>query len=134
MAKKTDKQKLIDKLDDLWSTRVRERDNKCILCGKHIGEVKSLQAHHWILTRKQSAKYRWDLRNGVSLCYGCHIHQVHTNPSAELIRRLESLCIANGIATKEEVEEIINDRHSLIKVNQAYMEDKFEELKKSLNN
>ena len=130
MAKKTEKQKLIEKLDDLWSKRVRERDNKCILCGKYIGEVKSLQAHHWILTRKQSAKYRWDIRNGVSLCYGCHIHQVHTNPSAELIRRLESLCIANGIATKEEVEEIINDRHSLIKVNNIYVEDKIKELMK----
>lgn len=130
MAKRTEKQKLIDKLDDLWSKRVRERDNKCILCGKYTGEVKSLQAHHWILTRKQSAKYRWDIRNGVSLCYGCHIHQVHTNPSAELIRRLESLCIANGIATQDEINEIINDKHSLIKVNNIYVEDKIKELMK----
>lgn len=127
MAKKTEKQNLRDKLDALWSKKVRERDKKCILCGKHIGDVKSLQAHHWILTKKQSAKYRWDIRNGVSLCYGCHIHQVHAHPSAELNHRLENLCIANGIVTQEEFEEIMNDKHSLIKLNNAYIEDKMKE-------
>ena len=90
---KTPLPKLIKKLDALWSLRVRERDNKCILCGGYVNDIKHLQAHHWIVTRNQSSKYRWDLRNGVSLCYGCHIHQVHSNPSVELINRLKELCI-----------------------------------------
>lgn len=134
MAKKTDNQRLREKVDAVWSQNIRNRDNRCMLCGKYIGEVKKLEAHHWILTKNQSAKYRWDLRNGVALCHGCHIHQVHRNSSAEMITRLANICIASGIITREEFEEIMEDRHGLIKVNKAYMEDKFEELKKSLNN
>ena len=66
--------KLVKKLDALWSLRVRERDNRCMLCGGYVGEINRLQAHHWIITRAQSSKYRWDLRNVVSLCYGLGSH------------------------------------------------------------
>lgn len=120
--------KLRDKLDALWSKRVRERDNRCILCGGHINNIKELQAHHWILTKNQSSKYRWDIRNGVSLCYGCHIHQVHAHPSVELINRLKELCILNNIVTPEDIEEITNDRHEIFKPNRIYIEDKMKEL------
>jgi hypothetical protein len=121
--------KLIKKLDELWSLKIRQRDNKCILCGGYVNDIKHLQAHHWIVTRNQSSKYRWDLRNGVSLCYGCHIHQVHSNPSVELINRLKELCILNKIATPEDIEEIINNRHELFKINRIFLEDKINEYK-----
>ena len=126
--KKESLKKLKDKLDKLWSEKVRKRDNKCILCGKYQDEPKSLQAHHWILTRNQSSKYRWDLRNGVSLCYGCHIHQIHKNPSVELIDRLTNLCLINGIATQEDINELIKNRHELTKINKSFLEQKESEL------
>lgn len=123
MKKLTPLPKLVKKLDALWSLRVRERDQKCILCGKYINDIKSLQAHHWIVTKNQSKKYRWDIRNGVSLCYGCHIHQVHSNPSVELIDRLKKLCIINNIATREDIEEITNNSHEIFKLNRVWLED-----------
>lgn len=122
--------KLVKKLDALWSLRVRERDNRCMLCGGYVGEINRLQAHHWIITRAQSSKYRWDLRNGVSLCYGCHIHQVHSNPSVELIERLKRNCVLSGIATEEEIEEIISRKHEVFKIDRIFVDEKIKELQK----
>ena len=122
--------KLVKKLDALWSLRVRERDNRCMLCGGYVGEINRLQAHHWIITRAQSSKYRWDLRNGVSLCYGCHIHQVHSNPSVELIERLKRNCVLSRIATEEEIEEIISRKHEVFKIDRIFVDEKIKELQK----
>ena len=122
--------KLVKKLDALWSLRVRERDNRCMLCGGYVGEINRLQAHHWIITRAQSSKYRWDLRNGVSLCYGYHIHQVHSNPSVELIERLKRNCVLSGIATEEEIEEIISRKHEVFKIDRIFVDEKIKELQK----
>ena len=130
---KTNRAKLTKKLDELWSKKVRERDNKCVLCGKHIGDVKKLQAHHWIVTRARSLKYRWDIRNGISLCYGCHICQVHHNPSVELMNRLYNLAIINKIATKEEVEEIISHSTDITKLGIKDLEQKLEVLNEENN-
>ena len=98
MKKKlTNLKKLIKKAESLWSQCVRARDGECVLCGSK----NSLQAHHWIVTRNQSNKYKYDLRNGVTLCYGCHIHGVHRNPSVYLLDRLKTVCIARKIASQE---------------------------------
>lgn len=107
--KSTNLKKLIQKADSLWSQCIRTRDGECILCGNK----NSLQAHHWIVTRNQSNKYKYDLRNGVTLCYGCHIHGVHSNPSVYLLDRLKTLCIARKIATQEDINEIVANRHEV---------------------
>ena len=117
--KKTNKQKLTKKADTLWSQCVRARDKECVLCKSK----NALQAHHWILTRNQSAKYRFDLRNGVTLCYGCHIHGVHSNPSVYLLDRLKSNCISRGIASQEDINEIIANKNELCKRGVGEMED-----------
>lgn len=101
------------KADALWSKCVRARDKRCVLCGSDS----ALQAHHWILTRNQSSKYKFDLRNGVTLCYGCHIHGVHKNPSVYLLNRLKEACILRGIATKEDINEIIANKNEIHKRN-----------------
>lgn len=115
MKRKTpNKLKQLDKeADALWSKCVRARDKRCVLCGSDS----SLQAHHWILTRAQSSKYKFDLRNGVTLCYGCHICKLHHNPSVYLLDQLKNVCIAKGIATKEDINEIIANKNEIHKRN-----------------
>lgn len=117
--KTTNLKKLIKKADSLWSKCVRTRDGQCVLCGSKS----SLQSHHWILTRNQSNKYKFDLRNGVTLCYGCHIHGVHKNPSVYLLDRLKTLCIARGIASQEDINEITANRHEIHKRGVGEMEN-----------
>lgn len=120
MRKKlTNLKKLIKKADSLWSQCVRNRDRECVLCGSKS----SLQAHHWIVTRNQSNKYKYDLRNGVTLCYGCHIHGVHRNPSVYLLDRLKTVCIVRGIASQEDINEISANRHELHKRGVGEMEN-----------
>ena len=71
--KKTDKKKLIDKLDKWWSDRVKEDAKQtCERCGC---TGKRLNSHH-IYSRRYKA-IRWETKNGVCLCVGCHfwIHQ-----------------------------------------------------------
>ena len=117
--KTTNLKKLIKKADSLWSLCVRSRDKECVLCGSK----NALQSHHWILTRNQSNKYKYDLRNGVTLCYGCHIHGVHRNPSVYLLDRLKTVCIARRIATQEDINEITANRHEVHKRGVGEMEN-----------
>ena len=58
---------LINKADDLWREIIK-KDKRCERCGASRG-VK-LEAHHIMGRSRQSIK--WDLRNGVCLCYRCH--------------------------------------------------------------
>ena len=111
--------RLTQKADKLWSQCVRQRDGECVLCHNK----NSLQAHHWILTRNQSSKYRFDLRNGVTLCYGCHIHGVHSNPSVYLLDRLKTICIARKIASQEDINDIIAKKNELCKRGVGEMEN-----------
>ena len=46
------------KLDKLWSTRVKERDGKCIYCGK----TDYLNAHH--IFSRHNLTVRWLMENG----------------------------------------------------------------------
>ena len=64
---KLPRKRLEQKLDALWSALVKLRDGgKCQHCGKTFG----LEAHH-VIERRYTAT-RWDLENGVTLCYHCH--------------------------------------------------------------
>lgn len=61
------------KLDDLWSKNVRKR-GRCEVCGR----TENLHAHH-IFTRTKHIT-RWDLQNGVCLCYHHHFNFAHQTP------------------------------------------------------
>lgn len=124
--------KLIKKLDEVCSLVVRNRDNKCILCGGYVGEPKKLQAHHWILSRGQSNNYRWDIKNLCSLCYSCHIHKIHQHPTVPLLEELKSRILIAGIATQEDIDRISSDRGTY-KYSIPDLEDKLKELKLLLN-
>lgn len=58
--------KEIKRYDKIWSEVVLRRYLHCPRCGK--SEV--ISPHHIIKRRKYST--RWDLRNGIGLCRGCH--------------------------------------------------------------
>ena len=72
--KKPNKKLLEKKLDTEWSAYVRGRDSKCQKCG---GQG-SVSAHHAFGRRHHAT--RWDVNNGVGLCYPCHIHWAHRDP------------------------------------------------------
>ena len=62
------------KLDKLWSTIIHKRDKWCMICGKVDGV---LNAHH--INSRSHIATRWDVRNGVLLCFWCH-QRVHNDP------------------------------------------------------
>lgn len=77
--KKINKSELIRKLKkqnfDLWSQCVRLRDKKCIVCGS----TETLQAHHCLVRAALSLRTRFIPENGVTLCYRCHLIEIHKN-------------------------------------------------------
>ncbi len=70
MAKKKSKKTEVRELDDIWKKRVKERDDyNCLVCRKKV-EGKNCHAHH--ILPKQFKKLRWDIDNGITLCFRHH--------------------------------------------------------------
>lgn len=126
-TKKTNRKKTYEKLDKLASEIVRSR-GRCVLCNKQF-EPKKLNAHHWIVTRAHSLKYRWDLRNLVPLCYTCHIHKIHSTASLKYLDNLKRNAVAYGITTVEEIAKISSD-NELADYSMEDLNNIYEELKK----
>lgn len=63
--------KLKKKLDTVFSIWIRTRDDgRCFTCGKQ-GEIKEMQAGHYVSRKHLSL--RWDERNVNCQCAGCNI-------------------------------------------------------------
>ena len=73
--KKPNKAKLEKLLDKEWSEYVRNRDKVCQKCGS----FSSISAHHAFGRRHRAV--RWDVVNGVGLCFPCHIRWAHRDPA-----------------------------------------------------
>jgi hypothetical protein len=70
---KSERTKRIGLLDTLFSEAVRIRDgHTCQYCGR---STKSAQTHH-IFTRTNMST-RFDMENGICLCFYCHRYQAH---------------------------------------------------------
>jgi hypothetical protein len=82
--KKTDRQKLIDKLDKVFSLYIRARDKYiCFTCGinKEVAELRrmSMQAGHLFSCTNYST--RWDELNTHCQCSGCNMsHEYNPHP------------------------------------------------------
>lgn len=63
-----------------WSKIIRNRDEKCLHCGKTEG----LHAHH-IKPKSTHPELALDLSNGITLCYSCH-KQEHERNRQQRIR------------------------------------------------
>ena len=72
-------------LSKLWSKAVRFRDgNKCLMCGG----TKGLSAHHWLFAKGHCEPLAYNVSNGATLCYACHIRKLHQNGDGDFILRL----------------------------------------------
>jgi hypothetical protein len=70
---KTPRAKLVKLLDIEWA-RIIKRDGKCAKCG----ETKNLHAAH--IFSRVAKSVRWDLDNGIPLCFYHHLRWGHQNP------------------------------------------------------
>lgn len=101
-----ERSKWVKKCTDIWSKLVRHRDkHKCSWCGKEAND----QAHHIVPRSACSTMGSLDLRNGMTLCYKCHIHRLKADPDAYVLMRdswlrvrgltysyLQTICTAKG--------------------------------------
>ena len=108
--KKPNRKKLEKQLDKEWSEYVRNRDRVCQKCGG----VSSISSHHAYGRRHRAT--RWDVINGVGLCYPCHIHWAHRDCAgfADWFRKhvgddnYERLAEAHNQVVKHTVEDLQN--------------------------
>lgn len=120
MKKRSEKQKLVDKLDYYFQMCIRYRDNfTCITCGKKYprGERTNLHAGHYIGRGNYST--RWDEENVNAQCQGCNLKQSRND--AETWHKYETALEAKyGTGT---VERIIRKSHEIFKPSRAWLED-----------
>ena len=76
--KKSERTLMIEKLDRLWSIAVRTRDrfqcqkSPCPAHGKYMHG-----AHIW---ERGNMLVRWDVDDGITMCYYHHLHWAHRKP------------------------------------------------------
>ena len=71
---KFDAKKIKKNLDILWSKFIRARDKSCQKCGK----TGATQAAH--IFSRNNLQVRWNPRNGIGLCFYCHLYWAHRSP------------------------------------------------------
>lgn len=106
-------------LDKLWSQKVREK-GYCEYCGKKPPEV-VLHAHHIYSRRHYST--RWDVKNGLCICTGCHLYKAHKDVQE----------FADWVVTHfglEYVEKLREKAHSFAAFSKEDKKAMIEELKK----
>lgn len=81
MGRRITKRSIGKKLDRAWSAVVKENAGyKCEVCGIS-GTSTLLNAHH--IEGRRNMRLRWELKNGVCLCSGCHVFRresAHQSP------------------------------------------------------
>ena len=76
MAKKTERKKLTDKLDELCRDIIRIRDDMtCQRCHKQIEKSNAHCSH--VIPKSRGNNLRWNLINLKLLCMYCHLHWWH---------------------------------------------------------
>ena len=100
----------------LWSKCVRERDGHCLLCGR----TDRLQAHH--IRSVRHAATRYDLCNGMTLCFPCHSLQ-HFNPELFHDRIIDRIGAAEYDRLKKKSSEIVKDDIEAIKVMTGHLKN-----------
>lgn len=109
------------KLDNLWSKVVRSK-GECELCGRKPPEV-VLHAHH-IFSRRHFST-RWETKNGVCLCNGCHLYKAHKDIQefsdfiqdrygVDYIDDLRRKAHETADFTKEQKKELINNLQKML--------------------
>jgi hypothetical protein len=116
--------KVLKETQVLFNKSIRERDGKCLRCGK----TEHLQAHHHCIRQGSSSLHRFDPRNCMTLCVGCHLYWYHKDGDLMKSLELKHIAIKNGICTEQDIEEMISNRHEIKRWSRVDLE----ELKESL--
>lgn len=83
-VKQSPEKKLKRDLDTAWALAVKVRDgHRCLMCGK--GGI--VHAHHWFIRKARSLAIRWETDNGATLCYYCHLCQIHRYSDYEFMTK-----------------------------------------------
>ena len=73
-----------------WALRVKKRDDfKCVMCGSS----ENLTSHHWAISDHYSGLAKYEVCNGATLCYSCHIHKIHERADLQSIYELEKIIL-----------------------------------------
>ena len=95
-------------LSVLWSRAIRARDgNRCVLCGA----AENLAAHHWLYHKAHSLSLAYNVGNGATLCYSCHIINIHRRADGATVLRLAGIMseiLGQGMI--DEMAEVIKDK------------------------
>lgn len=130
MAKKTEIQKLIDKVWDECKRIIRARYLRedgywsCFTCGATITEPKNAHTGHCIPSGACGAYLRHDLRNLRIQCYQCNIN--YGGRGAEFYRHLVE---TEG---QEYVDKMFQDKHISIKADKWWYLEKLANYKEIL--
>lgn len=112
--------KLVKKLDDVFQTVIRYRDNfTCITCGAKFnkGEKTQLHAGHYISRGIYAT--RWDEENVNAQCAACNLKQ--SLADVETIHRYEQqLKLKYGA---DVIERLFQKKHEPFKLTRAFLED-----------
>ena len=110
--KKTPRQKIKDKLDDITLELIRkEFNNRCAKCGKEVYGTNSQRSH--VKSVGAYPHMEFDLKNIVLLCKGCHLYWWHKEPTEagawfkkEFPERFKYLEKAKNIRTHHSVQDL----------------------------
>lgn len=104
------------KLDKAWSKSILSK-GKCEVCGKS----ENLNGHH--IEGRRNMALRWDTRNGVCLCAGCHVFKkesAHQSPEWFHFWLEENRW--------EDLSYVMLNRNNIVKWTVEDMQSKLEEL------
>ncbi len=98
--------------DTKWSKMVRERDGRCLYCGRQAPYV--LNAHHFL--RRGVKATRLMLENGVTLCFVHHTssHEFSAHKTPEAFRKwFKKTFPARAIAIEAKAKTHITERQAI---------------------
>jgi hypothetical protein len=111
--KKTNRQKLLKELYDLWCEIIHLK-GKCEICGKSNCK---LDAHH---IEGRTGNLKWSLDNGILLCFNCHRRGVHHEASSIQAEFREKITKIKGQVIMDMLKRM---RYENVKHNNQYLEE-----------
>ena len=102
------KKKMKKLLNEMWHIVVfKKYGDKCIACG-----APAVDAHH-VVRRSQSLALKYDYRNGVPLCKGCHRFKYHLG-DVEVARRILEF-------VGDRYDYLLEHKHDIVHENIGYL-------------
>lgn len=101
-GKLTERKRLTHKLDKIWRAIIKDRvGGICEVCGS-----KGRDAHHIEGRGRGANSLRWNLDNGVFLCFRCHRLGVHSQSSSEQAEYRDMLFKIKGRDTMDRLKRL----------------------------